>query len=608
MIAYNKFSGKIMSMLKASYIITLLSGIGIFNSCTGNFINFPEYRQKTVYLQKIDTAYGNYLAGRVAHLRQDYSNASHYYIKSIEKGLDNEDLLGKTYIILASQGKIDKAVKYASQARQKGDKNNFIDVINAVHAFKHKNHKFARAELDDIHEKTYQQLITPLFKAWSFVGENNYAQAQNELKKLEGIKEMQTVYSLHSGMIADYFNDTEKAKKMYGYIISDKANDMSFRALQIITNFMVRNGNKKQAQDLIAKYYGSSNIKEMLVSLKEKVEKSSKNTPKLIKSADDGMGELFLEIGLLFKSVPMGYDYAQIYMAISQYFNPDNDVAKIAMADIYEERYMLTDANRYYASLGKDSELFYPAQIKMANNLAAEKKYDDAIRILKKILRKNPDNFQVLFNLGEILRISNDQTSAIKYYTKAIDSLFYESNKYWSVFYALAISYDRNNEWLKAEENLKKALELSNRHPQVLNYLGYSWLKYNINTDIAASMILEAYEKSPEDGVIIDSLGWVYFKTGDCNNAIMYLEKASELKPQNAVISDHLGDAYWCGGRKNEAVFQWKQALSQKEDNSEINKKQVKNKIESGLSGLLPLTIKDENIKKSLHSLNEITE
>lgn len=597
-----------MSMLKASYIITLLSGIGIFNSCTGNFINFPEYRQQAVYLQRVDTAYGNYLAGRVAHLRQDYDNASRFYMKSIEKGLDNEDLLGKAYIILASQGKIEKAVKYANMARQKGDKNNFIDVINAVHAFKHGNYKFARAELNDIHEKTYQQLITPLFNAWAYVGENNYAQAQKELQKLEKIEEMQTVYSLHGGMIADYFNDTEKAKEKYGYIINDKANDMSFRALQIITNFMARNGNKEQALDLIAKYYGTSNIKEMLASLKKKVEKGSKNTPKLISSADDGMGEVFLEIGLLFKSVPMGYDYAQIYMAISQYFNSDNDVAKIAMADIYEERYMLADANRYYDAIGKDSELYYPAQIKMANNLAAEKKYDEATHILKKILRKDPDNFQVLFNLGDILRISNDQPSAIKYYTKAVDSIFYESNKYWPVFYALAVSYDKNNEWLKAEENLKKALKLSNRHPQVLNYLGYSWLKYNINTDMAASMILEAYEKDPEDGVIIDSLGWVYFKTGDYNNAIMYLEKASELNPQNAVISDHLGDAYWCGGRKNEAVFQWKQALSQKEDSGELNKKQIKNKIESGLNGLKPLTITDENIKKSLHSLNEITE
>lgn len=595
-------------MLKASYIITLLSGIGIFNSCTGNFINLPEYRRQTVFLQKMDTPYGNYLAGRVAHLRQDYDKASKYYIKSIEQGMDNADLLGKTYIILASQGKIEAARKYANIARQKGDENNFIDVINAVYAFKRGNYKYARAEVNGIQEKTYKQLIAPLFNAWSFVGEDNYAGALDELKKLEKSEDMQTVYCLHKGMIADYFNDTKEAKKNYGIIINDKANDMSFRALQIITNFMVRTGDKKQALDLIAKYYGTSNIKEMLNSLREKIEKGDKSTEKLITTANKGVSEVFLEIGLLFKSVPMGYDYAQIYMAMSQYFNPDNDVAKIALADIFEERYMLADANKYYDTIGKDSELYYPAQMKKANNLSSEKKYDEATKILKKLLRDNPDDFQILFNLGDILRISNNQPAAIKYYTEAANSIYYESNKYWPMFYALAVSYDKNKEWLKAEENLKKALKLSNRHPQVLNYLGYSWLKYNINTDMAASMILEAYEKAPEDGVIIDSLGWVYFKTGDYDNAIMYLERASELNPQNAVISDHLGDAYWCGGRKNEAVFQWKQALSQKEDNEEINKKQIKNKIENGLDNFKALTIKDESIKKSLHSLNEITE
>ena len=129
-----------------------------------------------------------------------------------------------------------------------------------------------------------------------------------------------------------------------------------------------------------------------------------------------------------------------------------------------------------------------------------------------------------------------------------------------------------------------------------------------MNTDNAAAMILEAYEKDPNDSIIMDSLGWVYFKTGDYQNAIVYLEKASELNPQNAIISDHLGDAYWYGGRKNEAVFLWKQALTQKDDQEELNVKQVKNKIENGLNKAQNLLIKDKRIRETLHSLNNITE
>lgn len=595
-------------MLKVGYIITLLSGIGIFNSCTANFINLQEYQNQYTYMQHKDTAYGNYLAGWVAHIRQDYDKAAYYYVKSLEKGMVNEKLLGKTYVILASQGRIDEAQKYAKIAKESGDNNSFIDVISAVYDFKHGKYDEARKTLNQIQEKTYKTLITPLFNAWSYVGEGNYNQAIAELGKLASIDEVKTVYYLHKGLISEYFKDNKQAEKSYDVIISDRSNDVSFRALQLMTNFLVRNNKKDKAESLIAKYYGSSNLKEMLSILNNKVKKSNSSVSPIVNSANAGVGEIFLEIALLFKVSPTGYDYAQMYMAISEYFNPDNDITKLAMADIFEERLMYQDANKYYDSVNKKSEVFYPAQIKKANNLSEEKKYDAAIKVLKQLLKDNPKNFQVLFNLADVLRMNNNQSDAIKYYNEAISSIFYESEKYWPVYYALAVSYDKNNEWLKAQESLEKALKLSNRHPQVLNYLGYSWLKYNLNIDSAAAMILEAYEKEPNDGVIIDSLGWVYFKIGDYKNAIFYLEKASELNPQNAVISDHLGDAYWFGGRKNEAVFLWRQALKQKEDKEDLNIKAVKSKIENGVKNISTLTIHDENLRKSLHSLNDITE
>lgn len=592
-------------MLKVSYIITLLGGIGIFNSCTGNFIN-PQIPQHQVYTKSKETAYGNYLAGRVAHMRQDYENASKYYVKSIDKGLNDSDLIGKTYIILASQGKIEQATKYANIARQQGDANNFIDVINAVNSFKHSNYKFARNNINKIEEKTYKKLIAPLFNAWAYAGEGDYQNAIKMLKSLSENAELKTVYYLHSGLISEYFKKNNDAEKYYKLIIDDQSNDMSFRALQIISNYLVRTNKKKEAEKIIAKYYGSSNLKEMLNSLSDKVKNSNPSDSPIVKTASDGAGEVFLEIGLLFKSVPVGQDYAQMYMAISEYFNPKNDITKIAMADLYEERKQKEDANKYYDSIRKDSEMYYPAQMRKASNLIEDKKYKEAVIVLKRLLKTNPNNYQVLFNLGDALRISNNQDDAIKYYKKAIDSIFYESEKYWPIYYAIAVSYDKNNQWMEAERNLKKALKLSDRHPQVLNYLGYSWLKYGINIDQAAAMILEAYEKEPNDSIIMDSLGWVYFKTGDYNNAINYLEKASELDPQNAVITDHLGDAYWQGGRKNEAVFQWKRAIKQNDTEKELNVKSVKNKIKNGLKEFNTVTLKDEQTYNLLKQLENI--
>ncbi len=594
-------------MLKIGYIITLLSGIGLFNSCTSTFLHIPEVQNKFIYMERKDSLYGNYLAGRVAHLRRDYDNASKYYVKTLEKGLVNQDILGKTYALLASKGDIENAVKYANKARQKEDNDSFIDILNAVYEFKKGNYGFARSILANVNEKTYKKLITPLFNAWAYAGDNKYNEAIKALDILNN-NETITVYNLHAGLISEYFDYTDKAEKYYDYIIKNNSNDISFRALQIISNFMVRNNKKDDAIALINKYYGATNLKEMLTSLNKKVKQSRISTSKLVKTPEMGAGEVFLEIALLFKSIPSGSEYAQIHMSFSEYFNPNNDVTKIAMADIFEERHMYKEANKYYDSIKKDSEMYYPAQIKKSNNLMAIEKYDEATKVLKNLLKQNPNNFQILFNLGDALRISDNQEEAIKYYNAAIDSIFYESEKYWPVFYALAISYDKSNNWIKAEESLEKALKLSNRHPQVLNYLGYSWLKNNTNIDKAAALIVEAFEKEPNDGVIMDSLGWVYFRTGDYQNAITYLEKASELNPRNAIISDHLGDAYWLGGRKNEAIFLWKQALTQKEDSQEINKKKIKHKIKNGIKNPNIHSLKDEKLKESLLQINNVTQ
>ncbi|MBR5154763.1 MAG: tetratricopeptide repeat protein [Alphaproteobacteria bacterium] len=595
-------------MLKSNYIITLLSGIGLFNSCTANFINFSDLGVEYAVVERKNSAYGSYLAGRVAHIRQDYDNAAYYYEKSISQGFSNSDIIGKTYIILASQGKIKEATKYANMARQNGDNNNFIDVINAIYEFKEGNYKFARSLLSKISEKTYENLITPMFNAWSYVGDGDYQKAIDSLSTLSTEEDMQTVYHLHAGLIAEYFNYPEIAKKHYDIIINNRSEDISFRALQLITNYMVRNNRKEEALNLVNKYYGASNIKEMLASLSEKIKESDSTTQLIVNTPNIGAGEVFLEIALLFKSIPVGYDYAQMYMAISEYFNPNNDVVKIAMADLFEDRFLLKDANKYYDTIKKESELYYPSQIKKANNLMAQEKYEEAALVLRKLLKNNPKNFQVLFNLGDVLRISDNQKDAIKYYTRAIDSIFYENEKYWPVYYALAVSYDKSDDWKNAEENLNKALRLSNRHPQVLNYLGYSWLKNNSDLDRAVSFILEAYEKDPNDSVIMDSLGWVYFKTGDYENAIVYLEKASELNPRNAIISDHLGDAYWLGGRKNEAVFLWNQALLQKEDGDEISHKKIRSKIKNGIKKIEVISLKDEKVRDTLKQIKSITQ
>ena len=91
-----------------------------------------------------------------------------------------------------------------------------------------------------------------------------------------------------------------------------------------------------------------------------------------------------------------------------------------------------------------------------------------------------------------------------------------------------------------------------------------------INLGRARKMIERAVELRPNDGYIVDSLGWVLYRLGDFRAAVEQLERAVELRSQDPTINDHLGDAYWRVGRQNEARFQWRRALTFKPEADQI--------------------------------------
>ena len=94
-------------------------------------------------------------------------------------------------------------------------------------------------------------------------------------------------------------------------------------------------------------------------------------------------------------------------------------------------------------------------------------------------------------------------------------------------------------------------------------------------------MIQKAVQASPNDGYIIDSLGWAYYRLGRYPDAVTQLEQAATLRPNDPEINDHLGDAYWKVGRKLEAKFQWNVAYAM--DTEGNVKARVAPKLKGGL-------------------------
>ena len=98
-------------------------------------------------------------------------------------------------------------------------------------------------------------------------------------------------------------------------------------------------------------------------------------------------------------------------------------------------------------------------------------------------------------------------------------------------------------------------------------------------------MIQRAVAARPDNGAILDSLAWAYFRLGRYQEALAPMEQASLLMAVDATVTDHLGDVYWAVGRKREAQYQWHRALSF--DPEEKDAIRIRQKLELGLEAVL---------------------
>ena len=186
--------------------------------------------------------------------------------------------------------------------------------------------------------------------------------------------------------------------------------------------------------------------------------------------------------------------------------------------------------------------------------------------------------------LGRARLIREKYEDALPIYTAIIESMSEEDiAKNTQPLYFRGISYERTEEWEKAEADFLRILDIEPENADALNYLGYTWVDRGENLERAFEMIRKAVDLEPESGAIIDSLGWAHYKLGQYEAAKVQLEKAVELSPSSSTIVDHLGDVYWKLGRYREAGYQWERALIY--DPTEEERETIEAKLKSGLSG-----------------------
>ncbi len=540
---------------------------------TDSSAQFPSGRD----LKGLTTA-GSYLAARHASVERDASSAATFYRSALRSDPKNNELLDRAFISSLAEGDIDEAVKLADRILTIDKNNRVARLVVGARDLKQKKYAAAQLNINQSVRGPITDLVATLLSGWAAYGAGDTKTAIANIDKLTGPEWYPIFKDLHSGMILELAGKEKDAgvrlERAY------KLDDSALRVTDAYARWVSRNKDAASAQALY-EAFDKKLARHPLVLEGIRETKAGKKLAPLVDSPQTGAAEALYGIGASLTRRG-GEDLALVYLQLALYLAPNHSLALLSLADLYESVKKPQMAIKVYERVPANSPLKRNAQIQQATDLDSAERSDEAIKILKDVTAQDPKDLEALMALGNIERGRKKFADCTQTYTQGIDALPSANDKAnWVYYYFRGICEERSKQWSKAEADMRKALDLQPEQPHVLNYLGYSWIDQGINLDDAMKMIKRAVEQRPDDGYIVDSLGWAYYRIGNFEDAVKNLERAIDLKPEDPTINDHLGDAYWRIGRTLEAKFQWAHARDLKPEPEELPK--IEAKIENGL-------------------------
>lgn len=530
----------------------------------------------------VSGAAGPYLAAFHASAIGDAAAAARFYSEALAYDPDNPRLLESALVHQIAAGNIKKGIELARRF-EKIEPHHHLGVL-ALAAEKLKAGDPAAAAALLAEDAPF---VGQIMAAWAVYAEGAPEKAIGLLSDLAATSENgrpgQIVAGYHLGLMQAATGDDEAAVDSFAHV-AELSDGGTFRLARLRAGALARLGRKDEAVAVIRDRLGESFGDHALADLAAKIADGHAPEP-LVTTAAEGSAEVLYGVsGLLARG--QNRLIALAYSQLAIWLGPDQSGARLLVAQILHGDGQYEQAIAAYGAVPKTAPEALTARIGKAQALEDAGRIEDALAALQALAGQFPDAIRAHTALGDLLRRESRFEEASEAYSKAIALLGDESGpQYWTLFYQRGITLERSGQWEKAEADFRKALELEPNQPNVLNYLGYSWVDRGENLAEAEAMIRKAVEQRPNDGYIVDSLGWVLYRFGEFEKAVKQLEHAVELVPVDPVINDHYGDALWMVGRKSQARFQWKRALSF--DPTEENAARIRAKLEKGLDTVL---------------------
>lgn len=392
-----------------------------------------------------------------------------------------------------------------------------------------------------------QNTEAPLYLSAIYAEMGNYELATKSLKRLLENEEYETPYLVHYYLGRVYAEQKEPASKAAeksfkkaleikpSHIESIMAltalylrDGQSDKAIQVMTNYQRDHGPNLRVAEWLAQRYLEEEKYEEALAQYEFLEAAG---------ADDlnlkvRMALIFIEQKQFERAVVKLRDILKIV--------PESDKIRFYLAAVYEETKEFDQAIEQFKLIPVQSQFYGEAMLHAAYLLKQIGQKEEALSLVTASLQKRKDVPQLYALYASLLDEKGD-------FKKAAGILEDASSRFpdhVQLKFFLGTIHDRLGNKDIVETQMSKVIELDPNHVQGLNYLAFTWAEANKNLDEAEKLVRRALELEPNDGYILDTLGWVLYKKGSFKDAVRVLEKAYAAQPNEAVIADHLGDAY----------------------------------------------------------------
>ncbi len=528
---------------------------------------------------------GAYLAARIAEAENDFRAAASWYGRAMLADPGNPALLDGALLAEIGAGNLPSAIEVATKRKEIGsrlglDPSQLAELALLADEANREDYAAIQAAATD--GRDLGDLANQLVLAWAKVGDGRMSEAIESFDALTQKKGYEAFGYYHKALALASVGDFEGADEILSGKAAGPITVMRrgvFAHAQILSQ-LERNAD---ALALLDRSFGPG-PDPIVDAVRRRLQAGEPLPFDTVRTARDGIAEVFYTISTALngEADPV---YTLVHLRVAGYLRPDHTDALLLTADVLENLGQHDLATQTYTSFKADDPAFVAAEIGRAGALRAQGKVDAAIEALQTLARSHGDLVQVQFALADALRSAERFDEAKVAYSAAIDLTSAAGREDWVLYFYRGICHEQSRDWAPAEADFRKALELNPNQPQVLNYLGYGLVDRGEKLDEALGMIEKAVAADPEQGYIIDSLAWAYFKLGRYKEALEPMERASLLEPVDPIVTDHLGDVYWMNDRKLEARFQWRRALSF--GPTDKDKTRILRKLDVGLDAVM---------------------